>query len=189
MVAHTAEMEPTPSDRPPPLTFADLRLVAPDIADAIAGRFIAAGLAMLGTVRADGSPRVSPVEVTIQDGHLHLGSMPGAQKAKDLARDARCCLVTALADKDDLAGEGKLFCVARLIDDAEEAHRVLAGALPPGTDVSAFAGSPVYELLVTGAAWQHVAGDTWHTSSWSERTGLRRRARTGPAGHPVDVPV
>src|SRR5690606_20942742 len=71
----------------------------------------------LATTRSDGWPRVSPMELTIFDGRLFAGSMPQAVKAKDLQRDPRCCLITPLADKDDLAGEAKLFCRAVEVGD------------------------------------------------------------------------
>ena len=58
------------------------------------------------------------------DGRFYVGSMPDAVKAKDLRRDPRCCLLTPLADKDDLAGEAKAFCRAREVDDTAEWERV-----------------------------------------------------------------
>ncbi|MCU1501097.1 MAG: pyridoxamine 5-phosphate oxidase, partial [Ilumatobacteraceae bacterium] len=169
--------------------FDALRQLAPTLARPIGERFLATGLGMLGTVRLDGSARVSPIEVTIQDGHLYVGSMPGARKAQDLARDARCCLVTPLADKHDTSGEGKLFCLARFVDDEEEAARVLGNALAADVDLDAFAGSPCFELQIVGAAWQYVEGETFRTISWSAATGLRRRERVGPSGAVQDVAV
>ncbi|HYI61605.1 MAG TPA: pyridoxamine 5'-phosphate oxidase family protein, partial [Acidimicrobiales bacterium] len=75
----------------------DLRSGAPEIARFFEERTTATGLCLLGTVRSDGWPRVSPLELSIIDDRLYVGSMPGAVKARDLQRDARCCLLTPLA--------------------------------------------------------------------------------------------
>ena len=47
---------------------------------------------MLGTLRADGSPRISPCELDFCEGHLILGMMWQSRKALDLLRDPRCVL-------------------------------------------------------------------------------------------------
>ena len=72
-----------------PITLDELQRVAPDVAAPIVARLAATGLGILGTARADGSPRVSPIEVSIQEGRLYAGSMPGSRKAEDLRRDPR----------------------------------------------------------------------------------------------------
>ena len=46
----------------------------------------------LATLRADGSPRISGIEVEFNDGELTFGSMPGARKGTDLVRDPRFAL-------------------------------------------------------------------------------------------------
>jgi hypothetical protein len=56
-------------------------------------------------------------------------------------------------------------------------------------DPAMFTGSPFYELLVSGAAWQRVEGETWTTRSWTFGGGVRLRHREGPTGMPVDVPI
>jgi len=50
------------------------------------------GVALLGTVRRDGSPRISSVDPCIVDGELYLGMMWRSMKALDLLRDPRCVL-------------------------------------------------------------------------------------------------
>src|SRR6478735_6443486 len=100
-------MSGIPCDDHAMTTFSQLDAAAPDLATPIRERLITTGLALLGTTRADGSPRVSPIEVTLHDGHLFVGMMPGSRKALDVGRDPRVCLLTPVADKDDLSGEGK----------------------------------------------------------------------------------
>jgi pyridoxamine 5'-phosphate oxidase-like protein len=46
----------------------------------------------MATLRADGSPRISGTEIALVDGHLRIGSMPGAVKAADLRRDHRVAI-------------------------------------------------------------------------------------------------
>src|SRR3546814_18597313 len=103
--------------------------------------------------------RVSPMELTITDGRIYVGSMPNAVKAKDLQRDPRCCIITALADKDDLAGEVKLFCVAREIAAEAEWERIRAHFKElNGVDVGRPGDSHMYELGIEAVAWARGAG-------------------------------
>jgi Pyridoxamine 5'-phosphate oxidase len=65
-------------------------------------------LALVGTVRRDGTPRISPVEPFIADGQLLLGMMRGSRKALDLLRDPRCVVQNAVSDPEGSQGEFKL---------------------------------------------------------------------------------
>lgn len=56
------------------------------------------GLAFIGTLRKDGGPRLSPVEILFVDEHLYVGMMPRSMKARDLLRDARCALHSVTVD-------------------------------------------------------------------------------------------
>ena len=57
---------------------------APELAGEGRRRFDASGLILLGTVRRDGHPRLSPVEPIITDGQLYLGMIHRSTKALDL---------------------------------------------------------------------------------------------------------
>jgi hypothetical protein len=52
----------------------------------------------IATVRADGSPRISGIEVAFEDGQMLLGSMPNSRKGADLSRDPRFALHSATTD-------------------------------------------------------------------------------------------
>ena len=52
----------------------------------------------IATLRADGSPRISGIEVAFEDGELAFGSMPNARKGADLGRDPRFALHSATID-------------------------------------------------------------------------------------------
>jgi Pyridoxamine 5'-phosphate oxidase len=55
----------------------------------------------IATLRADGSPRISGIEVTFEDGEFSFGSMPDARKGADLRRDPRFALHSATIDPVD----------------------------------------------------------------------------------------
>jgi hypothetical protein len=89
----------------------------PEIADRAAHRFRTQELCMLGTIRADGSPRISPCELDFAEGHLILGMMWQSRKALDLLRDPRCVLHTCTTDRMGTEGDAKIYARAKDIDD------------------------------------------------------------------------
>ncbi|HEY0815006.1 MAG TPA: pyridoxamine 5'-phosphate oxidase family protein [Pseudonocardia sp.] len=71
----------------------------------------------IATLRADGAPRISGIEVQFADGELTFGSMPNARKGADLRRDPRFALhasSTAPPDGQEAtwAGDAKVAGVA-----------------------------------------------------------------------------
>ena len=86
----------------------DLEQGAPVIAGLGTARLAAARVAMLGTLRSDGSPRISPIEPCIVDGHLLAGAMSWSGKARDLLRDPRYVLHSMVCAPDNGEGELKL---------------------------------------------------------------------------------
>jgi hypothetical protein len=64
----------------------------PDLAKLAEDRFGAFTHHVLATLRKDGSPRTTGLEVRFLDGELWLGMMPGSLKALDLNRDPRFAL-------------------------------------------------------------------------------------------------
>ncbi|WP_162942467.1 pyridoxamine 5'-phosphate oxidase family protein [Desertimonas flava] len=170
------------------LTFAELADRAPTLTAPITERFVAARLGLLGTIRADGSPRVSPIEVGLFEGGLFVGMMPHSHKRRDVARDPRVCLLTPVADHTDVGGEGKLFGVLEQVTDAARAERILRHHAADGDfDPETIVGSPMFELLITAAAWQRVDGEVWTTTSWNPTDGLRERRLADPMAEMTDV--
>jgi hypothetical protein len=86
-------------------------------------RFQKTGLALLGTVRRDGSARISPLEPLIAHGKLYLGMMGQSKKALDLLRDPRCLVHSVVANKHGTDGEFKLRGTAVEIADPDERER------------------------------------------------------------------
>ena len=81
------------------------------------------GLALVGTLRRDGWPRISPVEPFIVDGQLYLGMMWRSRKALDLRRDSRCVVHSTVSDRLGSEGEFKVYGRAVEVTDLEERSR------------------------------------------------------------------
>ena len=73
-------------------SFADVERVEPDLADRVRAILSSTTNAVLGTIRRDGSPRLSGADPYFHDGQLRLWSMPRARKGQDLRRDPRVAL-------------------------------------------------------------------------------------------------
>ena len=81
------------------------------------------GLVLIGTLRKNGWPRISPVEPLIAEGHLYLGMMWQSQKALDLLRDPRCTVHSTVSDRDGGEGEFKIYGRAVDVQDLEMRSR------------------------------------------------------------------
>lgn len=73
-------------------SWADFERTEPDFAATVVARFEQYKHHVLATLRADGFPRATGIEVNIRFGELWLGMMPNSRKALDLRRDPRCAL-------------------------------------------------------------------------------------------------
>lgn len=82
---------------------------APELARFGRERLAATGIFLLGTIRADGWPRISPCEAYIVEGELLLGMMPASTKVADLDRDSRLTIATPQADRHAAQGDLKLY--------------------------------------------------------------------------------
>ncbi len=102
---------------------------APEIASHAEKLFDEAQIVLLGTIRKDGSPRISPVEFIFLDGKLYLGMMWESMKALDLLRDPRCTIHSAVTNRHATGGEFKLHGRAIDVQDAEERSRYCKAVL------------------------------------------------------------
>ncbi|GDY28528.1 pyridoxamine 5'-phosphate oxidase family protein [Gandjariella thermophila] len=95
-------------------SWSDFHTAAPELATAVHHRFAATGLAFRATLRRDGFPQISGIEVEFLGGEVWLGMMPGSRKAADLARDPRLALHAATADPkvSDVRAGTRLITVA-----------------------------------------------------------------------------
>lgn len=98
----------------------EFKTAAPELAEAGEKLFERTGVILIGTLRKDGSPRISPVEMLLVGGQLYLGMMPESLKAQDLLRDGRCTVHSLISDKTAPEGEFKLHGVAVNVQDQAE---------------------------------------------------------------------
>lgn len=82
-------------------------------------RLIDSGVVLVGTVRRDGTARISPVEPLIWEGDLWLSMLLGSYKAADLTRDPRILVHSIVTGRDGAAGEYKVR--GRAIEEREPA--------------------------------------------------------------------
>jgi len=66
------------------------------------------GVVLVGTVRADGTARISPVEPLIWEDDLWLAMLWGSRKASDLRRDQRVLVHSIVVSREGTLGEYKL---------------------------------------------------------------------------------
>jgi hypothetical protein len=97
----------------------DLEVAAPELARRGRDRFERTGVVLVGSLRGDGSPRISPVEPYFVAGHLLLGMMSRTGKAQDLMRDPRCSVHSSISDVNGSEGEFQLLGRAVLLEDDE----------------------------------------------------------------------
>lgn len=127
---------------------------APMIAEIFVRRHTAThNLCLIATTRADGYPRISPMEPRILEDHLVMVGMPGTTKFQDLARDSRFCLHTATVDPYVGDGDVKLWAEVRNLAD-KDFHERFAQDLyeRSGFDVRGEVFDPFYVADITGAS-------------------------------------
>jgi hypothetical protein len=76
----------------------DVEHAEPEFARRVRTLFDAHKHKTIATLRADGSPRISGIEVVFEDADLVFGSMPNSRKGADLRRDPRFALHSATVD-------------------------------------------------------------------------------------------
>jgi len=87
----------------------EFETAAPEIAKLGGRRIEVMRVGFLGTLRRDGSPRISPVEPYLSQGQLLFGAMSWSLKCRDLLRDSRCVLHSAVTSTDAGEVEFKLY--------------------------------------------------------------------------------
>ncbi len=148
-------------------TWADVEAAVPDLAGRVRELFDAHRHKTIATLRADGSPRISGIEVTFDDGRLTFGSMAHARKGADLRRDPRFALHSATVDpvegrEGDWPGEAKVA-----------GRAVPVRPLPEGFD------GDLFHADLTEVVFTHLndAATLLVVEWWTPERGLRRVER------------
>lgn len=149
-------------------SWAEFAAAEPGLASRVKERFAIRKHKTLATLRKDGSPRISGIEVQFENGELFLGMMPGSVKLRDLERDPRLALHSPTEDPPEgkpggWPGEAKLAGYARQV----------------GVSDSPAAGGR-FRIDITLAVFTHLtdAGDALVVESWrpgEKSTRLERR--------------
>ncbi|MEV0979201.1 pyridoxamine 5'-phosphate oxidase family protein [Streptomyces sp. NPDC049915] len=104
----------------------------PDFARTVEERFRAFTHHVLVTLRRDGSPRTSGLEVDFRGGALWLGMMHGSLKARDLHRDPRFALQANPGEGTGMAGgDVRISGRAYEVPDGPEKSGYVKEAEPP----------------------------------------------------------
>ncbi|MGW7614952.1 pyridoxamine 5'-phosphate oxidase family protein [Streptomyces antimycoticus] len=116
----------------PTTSWAGFAAAEPAFADYAQDRFGRYRHHVLATLRQDGSPRVTPLEVTFLSGELWLGMMPDSRKALDLRRDPRFSVQANPGPGDGLT-EGDVRVSGRAVEvtDPETVARFAEEVRPP----------------------------------------------------------
>jgi len=148
--------------------WAEVAAGEPEFAERVKRLFDAHKHKTMATLRKDGSPRISGIEVEFTDDDVILGMMPGSLKAADVHRDPRVAVHSASVDP--VEGEESGWP-----GDAKLAGRVLPVADPENTTH----GGHRFRVEITEVVLSRVGDPADHLviESWHEGRGFQRRMR------------
>lgn len=129
---------------------------SPGLAGRVRGRFEANLHHVIGTIRPDGSPRLSGTEVRFDDAGPTIGMMPGSRKLADVRRDARVELHSAPLEEDLAEGDATLS--GSLVEEPAPDRG------PPGA---------YFRLVISRVSLVRVEGDELVITSWRPGRGVR----------------
>ena len=139
----------------------------PELAALGEERIEATGLVLLGTLRKNGFPRISPVEPLLTMGRLYLGMMWQSRKALDLLCDPRCTVHTTVSDRHGSEGEFKLYGRGLEVRDPEK-RRLYGEALYEKIGIKPE--EPEFHLLavdIESAAYAVIRDEEWFRRIWN----------------------
>ncbi len=145
---------------------------APALAGAVHARLTATLHCILGTLRADGSPRLTGLEVHFGEGELWLAMMPDSRKADDLRRDPRFALHSA-PDVELVDGDAKVGGRAVLVTDGDTIARFVA-RLPMELPAS---GMALFRAELTDGSLARVEDGFMVIDSWRSGQAPRQVRR------------
>jgi len=157
-----------------PVPWGQFEVQAPELAERIRLRFESHIHAVLATLRRDGSPRLSGMEVPIRDGHLWLGMMPGSLKAADLQRDPRFSLHSAL-DTEELPLGGARIDGQAVAATPEEVDVFVAGHRMP---IEAPGVMALFTVRISRATLTRVEGQELVIETWTPAEGFQEIRRS-----------
>ena len=153
--------------------WSEIEAEAPELTAVARGFLEAHKHLTLATLRRDGSPRISGIEILFEEGEVWVGSMPNGVKALDLRRDPRFAVHSGSDDPDEgWKGDAKFAGRVKEIDD-DEHKRTVVGDNAPAGPLHLFR-CDVTELVAVrlGEPADHLVIDSWHEGR--DLSSLRR---------------
>jgi hypothetical protein len=163
------------------MRWSEFESMCPELAQLGQRRLEERYLCLIGTLRRDGSPRISPVEPYLVDGDLMMGVMTGSRKAADLLRDPRLVVHSIVTRWEADEGDVKLYGTAQPVTEPERRNALFQTM----TEVHGWDGPPsfandptynVYSVAIESAAYVRFKGSSWQDWTWDPRRGLRKRS-------------
>jgi hypothetical protein len=156
-----------------PVTWDEFKAACPELAALGEERLRRQELCLVGSLRRNGWPRISPCEPDFAMGHLMLGMMWRSPKALDLLRDPRCVVHSCTSDRSGAEGDFKLYGRAVQIGDPalRQAYReTILGRIGWAPT------EPKYHLFAADveSAGFVVFGGQGYGLAWDSERGLRR---------------
>ena len=148
------------------VTWQQFASAEPELAALGVAMFGRTGLALVGTLRRDGWPRISPVEPFIADGQLYLGMMWQSVKALDLLRDPRCVVHSTVSDREGSEGEFKVYGRAVEVISLDERRRfgeAVYAAIGHGLEEPEF---HCFAIAIESVAFSQLRGEEFHRQVW-----------------------
>ena len=145
----------------------DVLSAEPAFGERVRDAFEAGRHKTMATVRRDGSPRISGIEVEFVDGDIWIGTMAGSVKARDLRRDGRLAVHSPSIDPpadDPTAWPGEAKVAGRAIGSGEGSS---------GTPGSFRIDLDEVVLTRIGEPADHLVIEAWHPERGLERIERR----------------
>jgi hypothetical protein len=156
-------------------SFSDVESEEPEFAARVRAAFDAHGHTFLATLRADGSPRISGIEMHFVSGEPWLAGMPRSVKFADLRRDPRFALHSGSAEPDAFEADAKLSGRAvEVTDPAERAAYAESAGVPSELAAFELFRIDLEQVVLTALDEEKNA---LVISSWRPGRGLTRTSR------------
>lgn len=143
---------------------------APELAARVRERFDAGTNKTVATLRSDGAPRISGIELHFVDGEATLGMMGGSMKLHDVRRDPRVAVHSPTlepppGDPGAWAGDAKL--AGTVVETGPVAETAGADGANFRIDIT--------EVVLTyvGSPADHLVIESWHPGRGFERRTRR----------------
>ncbi|ROO88364.1 pyridoxamine 5'-phosphate oxidase [Actinocorallia herbida] len=159
-------------------TWSEVIESAPEFAADAAALFGAHKHKTIATLRKDGGPRISGIEMELVEGEAVVGMMPQSLKARDVRRDPRVAIHSGSEDPDNAnptawPGDAKISGRAVEVADPAKAAALLK-AMGAAEEV---AGSPVFVLDITEVVVTRVAASAEYLDVLLWKEGQVRQMR------------